>query len=195
MRGRTATASRTSLGNLMARPESGSVSRSRVPPSFPYEATHYSTRLLHPSFSLLDLSHFVPRESTQKPLVVGVVLHLPLAHRSRHYVQVVEVVAWRRGDGVVASGHKHGVVVPDSQRLVERAVLRVDLLDGEALYRLDLVVVGLFQVTLVREGVLVVLVRRVARPVPVRCDDLNHQQPFGWTVLHQDRVYTPLRLA
>ena len=126
--------------------------------------------------------------------MVGVVLDLPLARGAGHDVEVVEVVARRRGDHVVALGDEHHVPVAEGQRLVEGTVLGVDPLDGEALHGLDPMVVGPLQVGLTRAVVLVVLVQRVARPVAAGRDDLDHQQPFGRAVLHQDRAYAPLHV-
>ena len=53
-------------------------------------------------------------------------------------------------------------------RLVERAVVGVDALEREAVRRVDAVVVGLLEQRLVGQRVAVVLVRRIARPVPGR---------------------------
>ena len=58
-----------------------------------------------------------------------------LRMRPGHDVEVVELVAVGRAAGVVALGHQRHVVVLDRHRLVERAVLGVDPLDGEALRR------------------------------------------------------------
>src|SRR5215210_5621945 len=45
---------------------------------------------------------------SEQPLVVWIVPDFPLAYRSSHNVEVVEVVARRRRDGVIAAGHEHG---------------------------------------------------------------------------------------
>src|SRR5215212_9499079 len=56
-------------------------------------------------------------------------------------------------------------------------------------------VVSLLQVPLARRVIVVVFVRRVARPVAVRGQDLDHQEPLGPAVLHKDRTYLPLHVA
>src|SRR5215204_1457920 len=60
---------------------------------------------------------------------------------------------------------------------------------------MDLMVVSLLQVPLARRVIVVVFVRRVARPVAVRGQDLDHQEPLGPAVLHKDRTYLPLHVA
>src|SRR5215207_11475723 len=134
------------------------------------------------------------RPLVQQPLMVGVVLDLPLAHGPGHHVEVVQLVARRGRDHVVAPRHQHDVAVVKRQRLVERTILGVDPLQGEAPFRLYPVVVGLLQVPLARWVLRIVLVGRVARPVTLRGYDLDHQQPLRRTVLHQDRMDAPLHV-
>jgi hypothetical protein len=50
-----------------------------------------------------------------------------------HHVQVVGIVARRGADGVVAPGHEDDIAVTDPERLVERAIGRVDAGEGPAL--------------------------------------------------------------
>jgi hypothetical protein len=89
---------------------------------------------------------------------------------------------------VVAARHQHGLAIAHRQRLVEAAVLAVDALQREATRRVDAEVVGLLEQRLGRQRVAVVLVRRVARPVPGRRVHLAHQQRLGPLAAHQDRV-------
>src|SRR5215211_1507426 len=121
-----------------------------------------------------------------QPLVVGIVLYLPFAYRSCHHVEVVEVVARGRRDYVVALRYEHHITVVERKRLVERAVFGIDPLQREALLGLDSMVVRLLQVPLARGVFRVVLVGRIAGPVAVRGDDLDHKKPFGRLVLHED---------
>ena len=114
--------------------------------------------------------------------------HAPLARRPRHHVQVVEVVARARRHGVVAPRHEHDLAVADGDRLVDRAVRRVDALERETVRRSDAVVVGLLEIRLARRVVDVVLVRRIAGPVAGRRDDLRYEQGLGRRLLHQDVV-------
>src|SRR5208337_2605822 len=61
-----------------------------------------------------------------------------------------------------------------------------DALEGKTLWRVEPVIIGLFEIGYVRQRVAVVLVRRIARPVAARRDDLDHQQALGLGVLRQD---------
>src|SRR5918994_6118714 len=142
-----------------------------------------------------SVSHSLHPSLAEQPLVVGVVLDLPLAYRSCHDVEVVQVVAWRRRDHVVTLRHEHHIAVMERQGLVERAVFGIDSLQREAFVWTDLMVVRLLQVSLVRWVIPVVFVRRVARPVAVRGQDLAHKKPLRRSVLHQDRTYLPLHVA
>jgi hypothetical protein len=86
---------------------------------------------------------------------------------------VVEVIAGRRRDPVVAARHEHGVAVADRQRLVQLAVRGVDPLEGETLGGANAVEVGLLQRGLLGQRLAVVLVRGIARPMPGRGEDLS----------------------
>src|SRR5215213_1426529 len=148
--------------------------------------------------SPLGLPYFIRislRPLLEQPLVVGVVLDLPLSNGTGHDVEVVEVVARRRSDHVVTLRHQHHIPVVERQGLVERAVFGIDPLQRETLLRPEPVIVGLLKVPLARGIVLVVLVRRIARPVAVRGQDLDHQKPLRRSVLHQDRTYLSLHVA
>src|SRR5215213_5013262 len=123
------------------------------------------------------------------------VLYPPLAYWSCHDVEVVEVIAWRRRDHVVTLRHEYNITVVDRKGLVERAVFGIDPLQREAFVWTDLMVVGLLQVPLARGVIVVVFVRWVARPVAVRGQDLDDQEPLRPAVLHQDRTYLPLHVA
>jgi hypothetical protein len=122
------------------------------------------------------------------PFVVGIVGHGPRAHRPGHDVEVVDGVAGRGRDRVVAARDQHDVAVAHGQRLVERAVGGVHALEREPLRRADAVVVGLLEEGLLGHRVAVVLVRRVARPVPGRREHLADEQRVGRLVGHQDRA-------
>src|SRR5215208_5449789 len=123
------------------------------------------------------------------------ILYPPLTNGSCHDVEVVEVVARRRRDYVVTLRYEHGIAIVERKRLVELAVLGVDPLQREALVGFDLVVVGLLEVPLARRVICVVFVGRVARPVAVRGQNLDHQEPLCPSVLHEDRTYLPLHVA
>ena len=90
--------------------------------------------------------------------------------------------------GVVAARHHHHIVVLDHAGLVEAAVVGVDPLEGEALRRVEPVVVGFFQQRLLRRHVAVVLVRGIAARMATRRDDLGHQQVIGGRVVGHQHV-------
>ena len=116
------------------------------------------------------------------PGVGGVVGEAPRAlARPRHHVQVVEVVAGRRHRGpVVAVRHQDDVAVRTSARDVDLAsgAGRVDALVAEAAAR-DLEVVDLLERGLLARALLVVLVRRIRRPVAAGREHLDGDQPVG----------------
>src|SRR5215218_6314433 len=149
----------------------------------------------HPLYLLRGCRRRLLPSLAEQPLVVGMVLYPPLAHGSCHDVEIVEVVARGRRDHVVTLRHEHYVTVVERKRLVERAVFGVDPLQSEAFVGSDLMVVSLFQVPLARGVIPVVFVRRVARPVAVWGQDLDHQEPLRFAILHQDRTYFPLHAA
>src|SRR4029077_185152 len=75
-----------------------------------------------------------PRSSAQA-VVVRIEGHLPLSTRTGHHVQVVDLVAGRRGYGVEAARHEHEIAVARGDTLVERAVCGVHALQREATLR------------------------------------------------------------
>src|SRR3546814_16202381 len=81
----------------------------------------------------------------------------PLALRTGHDVQIVEVVAVRRADRMIAARHHHAIAVLHRHGLVDAAVVGIDALKGEALARVEPVVVGLLARGLLRQRVQVVL--------------------------------------
>ena len=80
-----------------------------------------------------------------QPLVRGIVVEAPGALRAGHHVEIIEVVAVRGADGVIAARHQHHIAVADRHRLVEFAVVGVDPLQRETLRRRKAVIVGLLQ--------------------------------------------------
>src|SRR2546421_4496540 len=76
------------------------------------------TRLERYSFSELSRPCLV-----HLPAVIGVGRDQPAARRAGHHVQVVQVVAGSRGDGVVATRDQDDVAVADLDRFVQRAVV------------------------------------------------------------------------
>ena len=61
------------------------------------------------------------------------IVEFPGALRPRHHIEIIEIVAMRGGAGVIALGHQRHIAVLHRHRLVERAVIGIDALEGEAL--------------------------------------------------------------
>src|ERR1700722_17623432 len=55
----------------------------------------------------------------------------PLPQGTSHDVQVVHFEPMGRAAGMVTSGHKNDIAVPDRHRLVQRSVIGVDSLDAK----------------------------------------------------------------
>jgi hypothetical protein len=98
----------------------------------------------------------------------------------------------RRPDRVVAARHQHHVAVLDADGLVQAAVVGIDALEGEALGRVDAVIIGLLQRRLLGRNIAVVLMRRIARPVAGRRHRLDHQQALGRFGLRKDVAHEAL---
>src|SRR6266516_4754208 len=111
--------------------------------------------------------------SSHQPFMVRVCGEEPFADRAGHRVQVVAVVPGRGGDDVIAAGNEDGVIVASADRDVQVARFRVDALEGEALPRIELVVIKLLEGALDARLVLVVLVGRIGRPVTRRGQDFD----------------------
>ena len=62
-----------------------------------------------------------------------------------HDVEIIEVVAVRGADRVIAARHQHRVAVADRHRLVEAAVVGIDALERESLRRRQAVVIGFLE--------------------------------------------------
>src|SRR3546814_691744 len=78
------------------------------------EATGLARQLLDESIALLQSVSVKHRESRSPggfgdPVVRRIVLEAPLALRTGHDVQIVEVVAVRRTDGMIAARHHHAI--------------------------------------------------------------------------------------
>src|SRR3990170_6449945 len=67
-----------------------------------------------------------------QPLVLAGIVKFPGAARTGHDIQVVEVVAVDGGSRVVAARHHHHAAILDHDRLVERAIVGIHTLEGEA---------------------------------------------------------------
>src|SRR5207247_36337 len=72
------------------------------------------------------------------------------------------------------------------ERLGQVATFRVDALEGEALRRIEPVIIGFLERALDWEIVGVVLVRRITGRVAAGRDDLHHQQMIRWLRLRKN---------
>src|SRR6185312_3755936 len=109
------------------------------------------------------------------PDVRRILVQREAALAAGHGPQVVERVAGRRRDGVIAVGQEHRVAVADGVRRA-LAVRGVEHLLAEALRRRDAVVVDLLKHRLAVAAV--VLVRRIAAPVAWRIERFTDHQPL-----------------
>ena len=79
-------------------------------------------------------------------------------------------------DRMVSLGHKRYITVFDHDGLIERAIIGVNALHGEALWRVQAMIVGFLKQGLIGQVVGVVFVRWIRRGVSGRGDDLDDQQ-------------------
>src|SRR5207237_7501188 len=92
-------------------------------------------------------------------------------------------------------GDEYEIPVTDRPRLVDAVLRAVETLNAEGLRRRGAVVVDLLEDDLFRRTVLVVLVGRVARPVPGRRQDLDDEDPLGGKAGLDHVVDLPRRVA
>ncbi|MNH14318.1 hypothetical protein D3C79_739090 [compost metagenome] len=85
----------------------------------------------------------------------------PQPHRPGHHVEIVAVVTGQRRHRVVTAGHFDHVTVIHRHALIEFAIVGIDSLQAKALFRLNAVIVGFFQIGFIRRILLVVLVAGV----------------------------------
>src|SRR3546814_13903338 len=79
-----------------------------------------------------------------------------------HHVQIIEIIAMRRCDRVIAARHHHHLAVADGDRLVEIARVGLDALEGEPLWGTEPAVIGLLERGFLPRHIPVVLVRSSA---------------------------------
>src|SRR5438552_8630256 len=127
-----------------------------------------------------------PLSALEHPLVSRIVLEMPFALRSGHHIEIVGSVAVRHDDRMIAPWNHDDVVILDGERLVQVAIVGVDALEGEALRRIEPVIIGFLERALDWEIVGVVLVRRITGRVAAGRDDLHHQQMIRWLRLRKN---------
>src|SRR5665213_204610 len=116
--------------------------------------------------------------------------HLPTM--AGHDPQVVEGIARRSDDRVVARLDDGNVPVTHHEYVVGWIPLAVvPELHAEAAGRIELEVVDLFELNFVRGIVLVMLVRRIGRPVARRVDRLTDDEPSGRVLGPKNRAHLP----
>src|ERR1700730_14658503 len=125
---------------------SGSVRLHRLHSFFPsyttYELSFPNDVAARPDRDLLEAGRFrgSPMLGTrlcpalaQHPLVGRIVAENPFPLGAGHDIEIVEIVAVRRADGMVAPRHQDDIAVIDADRLIEGAIVSVDALESEAL--------------------------------------------------------------
>jgi len=90
-------------------------------------------------------------------------------------VKVINIVAMRGHNRVIAFGNQYQFTVAYSESLVNASVRRINSLYRITFGSINLVIVDLFKIYLVRWPMNIVLVRWVARPVSARRVDLNQK--------------------
>ena len=116
-----------------------------------------------------------------------VVLKHPKPIWTCHHVEVIQIIAMRRGHGVVAARHHDNIVVFHSAGFVNASVISVNPLEGKALRRIQTVVVGFFQQGFHWRLLHVMLVRRVAGRMAGGRHHLDHQKMVcGWVIMRQN---------
>src|SRR5262249_9611594 len=113
------------------------------------------------------------------PGMIGVLVQSHLAVITGQRPQVVEAVARGRHDGVVAEGNEHRIAVLDQKQLIETTLRWVDPLDSKTTLGLEAVGISLLEPRLLRRAVLVMLMRRIARPGARRVVGLPHQKALS----------------
>ena len=103
----------------------------------------------------------------------------------------------RRARRVIAVRHEQEVAVPYRDGQIELVRRAVETLQGERAWRLVACaeVVRLLEHCLAFPAILVVLVRRIARPVARRCVHLDHENAFGREVGLDDVVDLSRRVS
>src|SRR5438067_6066611 len=120
--------------------------------------------------------------------MVGIRREEPLAHAAGHRVQVVAVVSRCGGDDMVAAGNEDKIIVTGADRDIEVSRFRIDTLEGEALLRVEAVVIDLLEGALDAGFVLVVLMRWKGRPVARRGEDFDQKEPRRGVLFREDPV-------
>jgi hypothetical protein len=93
--------------------------------------------------------------------------------RASHNVEIIEIATGSGRDDVIALGDEDQVPILDSNGFIKSLVV-VHPLEGEAIGRLHVMVIGLLQVGLMRRVLRIVFVWREGGPVASRSDDLDH---------------------
>ena len=110
----------------------------------------------------------------------------PDAPGAGHDVEIIQIIAMNGGARVVAIGYQRDIAVGDCHRLVKAAIVGIDPLEGEALRRIEPVVINLFQLRFMRQIVGVVFVRGIGRGAAARRDDFHDKQAVGRFVFGKD---------
>jgi hypothetical protein len=119
---------------------------------------------------------------------------IPHAMRTRHNVEIVEIKAGSSGDDVITPGYQDEISIVDGDRFI-KFLAGVHALKGKAIGRLNVVVIGLFQIGLIGRILGIMFVWRERGPVASRSDDLDNDQSLGFLIGIQYVLDTALRIA
>jgi hypothetical protein len=101
--------------------------------------------------------------------------HRPRASRKR--VEIVGIVPVGRDKRMIAVADDHQIAIGDRENAIRPSIGGVEALDAIPGGIGESVVIGLFEIGLNRRIVAIVFMRRIARPVSARCENLADEQP------------------
>lgn len=119
--------------------------------------------------------------------MVGMIPESPFAQRPRHDVERVHLVAIGAAAGMMTLGHQNDIAVRNRHGFIQRALLGEDPLETEPLFGIETMIIGFLKLGHVGIVILVMTMRRIARPVALRGEDLGHQKTVGdFGLFHRD---------
>src|SRR5713226_10414474 len=95
---------------------------------------------------------------------------------------------------MIALGYQDEITIMNSDRFI-KFLASVHTLKGKAIGRLNVMVIGLFQIGLIGRILGIMFVWRERGPVASRSDDLDNDQTLGFLIGIQDVLDTALRVA
>jgi len=110
------------------------------------------------------------------PNMLWILRHRQRTRRSRQKIQVIHVIAGSGNHRVESAMHQDCVTISRLQHLIAAVFSGIQMLNREAFRLLNSVVIDFIQINFARRIVHVMLVRRIARPVPSRRINLNYHE-------------------